>query len=203
MLASITPLGEWSRDQRWWLTTGFYVLGSAGGGAAFGALLGAAGSPIGPELRHLNENAQLVALAAVVAIGLFLDLRLAGLKLPTIHRQVRQDWLTQYRGWVYGLGFGFQLGMGVVTVVSTAAIYTTFIACFLSASVASGAVIGAIFGTIRASTLFSVRRVRTPEQLERVDPTLRLLEPKTTFAEYAITAAVVALIVTTVTVGPQ
>lgn len=203
MLGSITPLGEWGRDQRWWLTTSFYILGSALGGASLGTVLGGVGSSMTLELPLFGASTPLVVLAAAIILGLTLDLRLAGLELPTIRRQVRQDWLTDYRGWVYGFGFGFQLGLGVVTVVSTSVIYTTFIACFLSGSPTNGALIGATFGMLRASTLFSISRVRRPEQLERVDPTLKRFEPGTRYAAYAVNAVLVTVIATSVVAGVQ
>jgi hypothetical protein len=54
---------------------------------------------------------------------------------------------------VYGIGFGAQLGVGVATIVTSAAIYATFAATLLCASPAIGALIGATFGTVRALSL--------------------------------------------------
>ena len=50
-------------------------------------------------------------------------------RMPGPRRQVNERWLDEYRGWVYGLGFGAQLGLGVSTVVSSAATYVAIIAC--------------------------------------------------------------------------
>jgi hypothetical protein len=36
----------------------------------------------------------------------------SGSGCPSWQRQVDERWLTTYRGWVYGAGFGFQLGAG-------------------------------------------------------------------------------------------
>ena len=66
-------------------------------------------------------------IGAVALIGVALDLGWAGLRLPTVRRQVNEDWLHRYRGGVYGFGFGFQLGLGVATIVTTAAVYLTFV----------------------------------------------------------------------------
>ena len=44
----------------------------------------------------------LAFIAAGVAIGIAFDLRLAGLRLPTTHRQVDETWRASYRGWVWG-----------------------------------------------------------------------------------------------------
>lgn len=194
MLGSITPLGEWGRNQRWKVTVVFYVIGTALGGASLGAILGAAGGRFSHALRTESASGPLVALALVLLIGLTLELRALGLRLPTIRRQVSQDWLTAYRGWVYGVGFGFQLGLGVITIVTTSTVYTTFIACFLSGSPLVGLTIGATFGTLRAATLFSVRGVRTPEQLERIAPALVRFEPASRRAAQLVNAALFAAI---------
>ena len=36
---------------------------------------------------------------------------------------MNEEWLTSYRGWVYGAGFGAQLGTGVVTIVTSPIVY--------------------------------------------------------------------------------
>src|SRR3954453_19341957 len=105
MLTSISPLGERARGNRWAGTAAVYVVASTLGGVAIGALLGAVGS--------LFEVSLLVA-AAVCALAAVADLVH---RLPTIHRQVDEDWLSRYRGWVYGAGYGAQLGVGVATIV--------------------------------------------------------------------------------------
>src|SRR2546421_12289474 len=52
MLASIHPLGERVRRNRWWLTAAAHVVASAGGGALAGAALGGlARLALGPLLR--------------------------------------------------------------------------------------------------------------------------------------------------------
>lgn len=160
MLSSIHPLGERSRRQRFWLTAAAYLTGSAAGGAAFGALLGLAGGWVAP-----SGPAALVILAAVAAGGLLHDVGPGGLHLPTPRRQVDENWLTSYRGWVYGLGFGVQLGVGVVTIITTGLVYLTWTAALLSGSAATGLAIGATFGTVRGAALLRVARVQTPEQL--------------------------------------
>lgn len=191
MLASITPLGEWARNSRWSTTVAFYLVGSTVGGVAFGAALGMLGAAI------LSERAgvALAVLAAVLAVGVAFDLRLLGLRLPTVHRQVKQVWLDRYRSWIYGLGFGVQLGVGVVTVVSSSTVYATFFASFLTGSWKEGAVIGAVFGALRAGTLFSVARVRTPEQLDALGPLLSRWEPRSRYATAAAQGVLVTAIV--------
>jgi sulfite exporter TauE/SafE len=157
MLASIHPLGERARRSRWWLTTTAYVVGSVAGGAALGATAGAAGAAVGLSLPPW-------ALAAVCVITVALD----QVGVPSWHRQVNEDWLRRYRGWVYGAGFGFQLGLGVVTIVTTAAVYAVAVLAALSGSMAVGTIVGVVFGLSRALPVFAAAGVRQPDQLRRL-----------------------------------
>ncbi|HEX2047045.1 MAG TPA: sulfite exporter TauE/SafE family protein [Acidimicrobiales bacterium] len=160
MLASIHPLGERARDRKWSVTVSAYVLGSTLAATLLGAALGGLGA-----LLPLTPTVTAVAVVALCALALAFDLRLGGLRLPTVHRQVDKDWLDRYRGWVVGLGFGFQLGLGVVTIVTTAAVYLTLALALLTGSPAGGAVVGATFGLVRALVILAVANVRRPDQL--------------------------------------
>lgn len=171
MLGSITPLGERGRNRRWGITVTTYLVGSVLGGVTIAGALGALGATIG--LGAWSVGARLGALAAAVAMGLAADLHLGGLRLPTIHRQVNEDWMVRYRSWVYGLGFGFQLGLGVVTIVTTSAVYAMLVASLLSGSAVAGALIGGVFGLVRGGIVFAVAGVRRPEQLGTADVWLR------------------------------
>ena len=163
MLSSITPLGERGRNNRWGLTVTAYVLGSSVGGSAIGAALGMFGSvlPRSPRLA-------LGLLAGAATIGATTELRPIAVKLPTNHRQVNERWLDEYRGWVYGLGYGFQLGLGLVTIVTSAATYLTFLAAFLCHSIPGGLAIGATFGVARALPVLLTAPVRHPTALRRL-----------------------------------
>ncbi len=179
MLSSITPLGERGRRRRWGVTVTSYLLGSAAGGAAVGALLGALGAGVGallggvlgargPSPLRPSGAAAAAILAVVFALSAAADLHPAGRRLlPTLHRQVNEDWLHTYRGWVVGVGYGVQLGMGVVTIVTTATVYAAFALALLTASPVAGMVIGATFGTVRAVPVLALRRVTTPTGLSR------------------------------------
>jgi hypothetical protein len=158
MLSSITPLGERGRQRRWGLTVTAYTVSSTLAAAALGGLLGALPSP--------SPSTALAAVAVGCAVGALLDLRPAW--LPTIHRQVDEDWLHRYRGWVYGVGFGAQLGLGVVTIVTTAAVYCVLLAAALLDPWPAGALVGATFGFTRAVPALLVGQVRTTEHLVSV-----------------------------------
>jgi sulfite exporter TauE/SafE len=170
MLGSITPLGERGRGSRWGITVSAYIAGSAAGGAALGLLLGWAGSPL-----DLSANLRLAILGVAIAAGVAFDLHLGGLRLPSIHRQVDETWRASYRGWVWGLTFGAQLALGVITVVTTAMVYVTWLAALLTGSAAAGALVGLAFGLARALPILSVAHVRTSGQLLGVDRTLQRL----------------------------
>jgi hypothetical protein len=88
-----------------------------------------------------------------------------GMAPPTVHRQVNEQWLFQYRGWYYGLGFGFQLGLGVVTIVTTSAVYLTLLFALSSASPVGGAMVGVAFGLARAGTVLASADVDSPARL--------------------------------------
>lgn len=162
MLTSITPLGERGRGSRWGLTIFAFALGSTLAGAAGGLAAGAAGDL---ALGGLSAPIRLAILGALLAAGLALDLEIGGRPLPGPRRQVNEQWLGAYRGWVYGVGFGLQLGLGVATIVSASAVYATVAAAALSAAPLAGAAIGAVFGLLRAATLSAARRVRSPAAL--------------------------------------
>jgi len=160
MLSSINPLGERTRNQGFWVTVSWYLLGSLMGGLVLGSVSGAVGWLLP------SGTWRAIAVIVVCAVGAGLDA--AGRQPPSIHRQVNENWLAKYRGWVYGLGFGFQLGLGVVTIVTTASVYTTIALAVLSGSVLFGAVVGAIFGVARAVAIFLVARADDPATLRGV-----------------------------------
>jgi sulfite exporter TauE/SafE len=180
MLGSITPLGERGRGRRWGVTVSAYALGSAGGGAIAGGAAGAVGAalsavaPAGPSVLWVAAAAVLAGAAVDGALAAHLA---PSSVLPGPRRQVNEDWLGRYRGWVTGVGFGFQLGLGVATIVTTAAVYSLLLVAVLSGSPLTGAVIGATFGLARAVPVLAVGRVRSPDAVLLVDARLRRWQP--------------------------
>ena len=161
MLASITPLGERGRHSRWGITVTAFIVGTTIAGAGLGAVAGAVGALLLPA--SIGPPARLVALAAVGLLAVALDMR--GDRVPGPRRQVNEDWLVAFRGWVYGLGYGVELGLGVTTVVSSAALYVAIVAAVATGDPARGAVVLGCFGAARGVSLLSAARVRRPEQL--------------------------------------
>ena len=114
MLSSISPLGERSRGTSFTRTAVAYVVGSTLSAMAAGSVLGGIGSLVPDEIR--GSAPVLAALAAMFVVGLVLDVRSGGHGVPSWRRQVDREWIGRYRGWVTGLGFGLQLGLGFVTI---------------------------------------------------------------------------------------
>ena len=168
MLTSISPLGERARGNRWWLTVGWLAVGAVLGGAAIGAALGALGEALADSL---GDGARLVVLAGACAVAAAWDM--SGRRLPG-GRQVNEDWLVAYRSWVYGAGFGLQLGAAVATVVNTALVPLFMLAALLTGEMTAGLVIGAAFGAARGATMALSSRVRTTDDLLRLHRRLDL-----------------------------
>src|SRR4051812_1955977 len=195
MLGSITPLGERGHARRWSATVAYYFVGSVLGGAVSGGLLGLVGAGVVAVGLRPSGSVVLIVLAALCLGGVLVDLHVGGLRLPTVHRQVNEDWLVRYRGWVIGSGFGFQLGLGVVTIVTTATVYVMLAAALLSGSVAAGLLIGVVFGFARALPLLAARSVQSPSQLRAQHLRLSRWAPRVHLGAVSIQAAVALLAV--------
>jgi hypothetical protein len=193
MLASISPLGERARASRWSVTVVAYLLGSTVGGAALGAGSALLGSLL--PLAWRSSSAAAVVVGLLLAIGLALDLRVAGSRLPSCRRQVDEAWLGRYRGWVYGVGFGAQLGFGVVTIVTSATVYAVALLAGLSGSLIAGAGIGVVFGTVRALPVVALARVHDRAALHRAFRRLERWAPRADrLAHGSLAGAAVALV---------
>jgi MFS family permease len=194
MLSSISPLGERARASRWWVTTTAYLIGSLAGGLALGGLAGVLGSLVPEGWR--GSPLSLGVLAALLAVGLVLDIRSGGHALPSWRRQVDEQWLTRYRGWVYGVGFGAQLGFGVVTIVTSSTTYAAVLLAVLGGSPAAGLLIGGVFGVVRAVPSLLLARVHDREQLHKVFKRVEnWASPADVLAKVAVAAGAAALTV--------
>jgi hypothetical protein len=215
MLSSITPLGERGRGRRWGATVAAFTLGSVAGGAALGGLLALAGLLLATVARP-PAPVVLGAAALAAAAGFVADLGPGGpggpagpggrFALPTVRRQVNEDWLDTYRGWVVGVGFGAQLGAGLATIVTSAAVHLVFVLALLAGSVQTpagpwaGLALGALFGLARALPLLAAGAATGPaglsalhRRLERLAPTAhRLTIALLALAALALGAAAVA-----------
>lgn len=174
MLSSISPVGESARGQRWLLTVSAHLAASALAGAVLGAALGAVG---GLLLAGVGTGVRAGVLALGAVVGLAADR--AG-RVPSVHRQVDERWLGTYRGWVYGAGFGAQLGVGIATIVPASIGWLVWLAALLVAGPVPGLLIGATFGIARALPLLVGGRARTVARLRDTMRTVeRLRDPAT------------------------
>ena len=145
MLATVTPLAERGRGHRYRSTAAWFIAGGTAGGATLGLVMAA----LALGVRAADPSA--LALVAVVACAVAVvaaasDTRLGGFRLPFHSRQVNERWLDQFRPWVYGAGFGWQIGAGLVTYIKTAALYLMIALAALTASPATALAVGACSG---------------------------------------------------------
>lgn len=155
MLSSLTPVGERSRGFSWRVTATAYAVGAIAAGTLTGVALGALGS-----LLPAGAGWRTGTLLGTLILALVIDASPLRRRFPLARGQVNEDWMARYRGWVYGFGYGARLGVGFTTLVACAAVYATFVSELLAGSPAAGAVIGAVFGTVKALSLLPARAGR-------------------------------------------
>ncbi len=192
MLASITPLGERSRRQRWLVSVSALIVGATVTGATVGFVLAAAGRLLP---LSLTGGRRLDLVLAVTVAGIVLELRPFGFALPSHRRQVNEKWLHRYRGWVYGVGFGGQLGVGVLTIVTTPAVYVALLAEALAPTLAAGVLIGAAFGFVRGAIVLSTARINSGERLAAFHRRFHRAERRAGAASAVAQAVVVAAVI--------
>ncbi len=158
MLSSIHPLGERARNNRWPVTVGWFTMASTVTAATVGGVLGWVGTAI-----PWSESVRLWVIAVMALAAGVLDL--AKVRAPGPERQVNERWIGHYRGWVYGAGFGAQLGAGFATYVVSWGVYAVLLAELLAGSAFSGAVIGAAFGFGRSLSVLATFWIDRPSRL--------------------------------------
>ncbi len=163
MLSTITPLSERAKGNRYRSTAGWFVAGAVVGGASLGALMGL--MALGIHALHLSSAVLGSAAFAASLIAAGSDVGVGGLRLPIHRRQVNERWLDRYRPWVYGAGFGWQIGTGLATYITTAAVYLMIVLGGLSASPVVGLLVGTGFGTIRGLAVLLTRHLKSPTAL--------------------------------------
>lgn len=160
MLSSIHPLGERAKDNRFGFTATLFVVGSVLGGLTTGAVIGV----VALAVDALVGTTVAVVAASLVVFGAAVA-EWRGLALPCLHRQVDENWLTRYRGWVYGIGFGFQLGSGVMTYITSAAVFAALGCAALVGSPVGSLLIMGTFGLSRGLSIVPARSFTSPEHL--------------------------------------
>ena len=136
MLSTITPITEQARGRRYAATVPWYLLGSIAGGATLGLLAATLSIPI--RALDLPTSTVLAVVGVLAVVSILSDLRVGGFQLPRHGRQVDRLWLDHYRSWVYGTGFGWQIGVGLATYIVTSAVYLVVAIAALTGSARAG-----------------------------------------------------------------
>lgn len=163
MLSTITPLAERGRGHRYRSTAAWFVVGATVGGATLGAVMAAGAAAVGAA--HLGPAAAGALAAAGAALAAASDARLTGRSLPIHRRQVNELWLDQFRPWVYGAGFGWQIGCGLATYIMTAGVYLTILLSVLTGRPAVALAIGVLFGVVRGLAVLLSAPITSPAAL--------------------------------------
>jgi hypothetical protein len=164
MLSSIHPFGERSRNNSFGRTAGAHLAGSAVGGAALGVVAGGLGSIITRVASPTDDVRVTLVLASALA-ALLLEATSRERLLPTRARQVNENWIQTYRGWVYGGGFGAELGFGISTIITTTLVHLLVVSMLLVGSIPLAILLGVTFGVVRGATVFTTRNIDSPEGL--------------------------------------
>jgi hypothetical protein len=164
MLSSITPLGERARRYSYGGTAAWFVVGAVLGGATLG--LGAAALAAAVGSLDLAPATALAAAAVLAALTALSDAQVGGFRLPGHRRQVNEVWLDRYRSWVYGGGFGWQIGVGLATFIVTASVYLTIALAALTGSPAAAFLLCTGFGLVRGLAVLLSRTATSAERMQ-------------------------------------
>ena len=163
MLSTITPMAERSRGRNWASTAAWFLGGAVLGGATLGLAAAALAALVG--LLSLTTTVALVLAAGLAVVGVGLDMGLLGTEMPHHRRQVDEVWLDQYRSWVYGAGFGWQIGTGFATYIMTAAVYLTVGLAALTGRPLVAFGLCVLFGFTRGMAIFLGTSLTDPDRL--------------------------------------
>jgi hypothetical protein len=159
MLSQITPIAEAGRRQRFGRTACWFIGGAVVGGLTLGGF--AAGLAALVAASDLAQSAALGVVAGCALVGAAVDARILGFGPPFFRRQVNEYWLSTYRAWLYGSGFGWQIGVGFATYIMTAAVPLIIVLAALTASPWAALGVGAVFGLARGLAVLLGAPVRT------------------------------------------
>lgn len=180
MLSSITPLGQRGRGMSWKRTVvAFWIAAIVSGFAVF-----AAAGLIG-EFLGFDSVAPWGVIVVIVVAAIF---DLVGAKPPGPLRQVDEDWLGRYRDWVLGLGYGAQLGAGLVTIIPSYGTWAVLTVALITGFPLAG-LLGVAFGVGRSLILLTARKVTSPSDLVERMQRFAGFEPRArwvAFSGYAV-----------------
>jgi hypothetical protein len=163
MLSTITPMAEAGRGYSFRSTSVWFVVGSVAGGLTLGGLMAGLSLAVAGLEATSTLALWIIALAALIAAAS--DGRVAGFHLPGHDRQVNERWLDSYRPWVYGAGFGWQIGVGLATYIMTAGVYLLIVVGGLTANPLMAVSIGGLFGLVRGLAVYLAAGLDSAEKL--------------------------------------
>jgi hypothetical protein len=163
MLSTITPISERAKGHSYRATATWFIVGATAGGATLGAVMCLMAAGV-HALPAAPAGLEVVALAAALVAAVS-DAGVAGVRLPIHRRQVNERWLDHYRPWVYGAGFGWQIGSGVATYITTAAVYLMIVLGALIGEPAVALLLGTLFGLLRGLAVLLTRNQTSPTLL--------------------------------------
>lgn len=191
MLSTITPIGERGRNNRYGLTAAWFIAGAVLGGATLGAATAALAALVGAADLSGDARVGIAALLGTVTIAS--DLAPGGWRLPAHKRQVNETWLDQFRSWVYAGGFGWQIGVGLATYVTTSAVYLMIAMSALSGSPLAAFAVVTGFGLVRGLAVLLGRNLTTPQRMMVLHRRLDALLPAAQRVVVAVQVCVVAV----------
>jgi hypothetical protein len=200
MLSTITPFAERSRGHRYAVTAAWFVAGSVLGGITLGGLAAGLGTAIAATGVSADSAwlAGIVALAAAVTAAV--DADVFGKVIPIWRRQVNDQWLARYRSWVYGLGFGWQIGVGIATYVMTAAVFLLVLMGATTISPVDAVALGVLFGLVRGLAVLLTARADTPARLRVLHQRFDSAGPSVRVAVIAVQAGVALVVLAVLSV---
>ncbi len=191
MLSTITPVTEQGRGRNYWSTVPWYLIGALAGGATLGGAAALLSIPVGAF--DLAPEVALAIAGLFTVVSVFSDLGVGGFRLPRHKRQVDRFWLDDYRSWVYGTGFGWQIGVGLATYIVTTGVYVTVLIAILGGSPAEALLLGLLFGGIRGLAIFLGARASTLEKLHALHRRITELEPGSRLVMFLVQAGVATM----------
>ncbi len=163
MLSTITPLTERGKGHSYPATASWFVAGATAGGASLGLIM--AGLALAVSALDLSAVAAGSLSLAAVLVAAGSDSGIARRRLPVHRRQVNERWLDRYRPWVYGAGFGWQIGSGLATYITAAAVYLMVVLAGLTGRPVVALAVGTGFGFLRGLAVLLTRHLTEPSAL--------------------------------------
>jgi hypothetical protein len=188
MLSTITPVTEQGRGRNYWATVPWYLIGALAGGATLGGAAAVVSIPL--AAADLAPEVALGIAGLFTVVSIFSDLGVGGFHLPRHKRQVDRHWLDDYRSWVYGTGFGWQIGVGLATYIVTTGIYVMVLIAILGGSPSEALLLGIVFGGIRGLAIFLGVRATTLDSLHALHRRIMQFEPGSRLVMFLIQTGV-------------